>query len=168
MRSSSGLFLARTLALLLAGCGGGDFGFGCPGSSPAPPDVSGTWVVSQPTISTTTCTSSINNDILKLIVGPDGTCAFEVDQSTNSFSATNCNNNVFNGCVDGDGNIRALQSLTTTSQGCTLQIGIVFTAASGKTDSAAAYQMTITFSDTAGCGVLTDCQTLVNAAWKKS
>lgn len=150
----------------LGGCGG-DLGPGCPGSAPPPPDVSGTWTTSELEIAESTCSSSIDDDILALLEGPGGSCEFDVNQSENAFDAVDCHDVFWQGCVDGSGGLRATQNLITFPQGCTLQADTVFTAASGRSPSTAAYAMTITFTGQA-CGVLTDCEATVTAVWTES
>lgn len=65
----AGRLLALIAGLALAGCGDEDLGSGCPGSIPAAPDVSGMWTVRAPEFISSTCTNSINADLLALIVG---------------------------------------------------------------------------------------------------
>lgn len=158
-------WLVLCLAALL-GCGDGeDLGFGCPGSDPAPPDVSGVWTVSSPQVGTSTCSQSINADILALIAGPTGTCAYEVDQSDNNALVTDCDGSSVQGCVDGDGEITGTLLQSSTTSGCTLRSNTRITARAGTTPSTANYQLSITFSG--DCGALTDCNAVVNAAWSR-
>jgi len=160
-------FVAWMVAMLvlLAGCGGSDLGQGCPGSSPAPPDVSGVWSVSEAEIVTSTCAQNINQELLALVTGPTGTCAFDVDQDGNNIIANECHDATMFGCVDGAGEIRGTLDLFSTTMGCTTSADIVFTANSATSPSSAEYDITVSFSGQ-GCGVLTNCQAVIATLWE--
>lgn len=160
----------RALLFLLflsfaASCGGGDFGFGCPGSDPAPPDVSGEWAASDAEIASSTCSEDINQRLLDLIDGPSGTCDYDVDQDVNNVFLSDCLGDAGGGCVDGDGVITV--TINRTSPGsCNVSANGRLTANAGTATSTALYALAVTFSGS-GCGVLTDCEATVQTSWER-
>ena len=157
--------VVRWLALLLAGvafagCGSSDLGFGCPGADPPPPDVSGTWTYTSPSITSSTCTTTINQRLLNIFSGP---CQVEVVQDGTSITNTDCVNRVARGCIDTNGVISVTEPLQDTLEGCTLQSQLTLIADLSRSMTTGAFRIPLTFSG--DCGVLTDCQAIVSTNW---
>ena len=157
-------WLAFAAWVALAGCGGSDLGFGCPGADPAPPDVSGTWVYNSAAIGTSTCTQQINSQLLQIF---GGSCEVVVSQSGTDITTTDCEGRVARGCVDSSGNISVTEPITSTVQGCTLTASTRLTGDLSDSPTTGTFSLPITFSG-GGCGVLTNCQATVVTDWTLS
>lgn len=153
------------IAAMLAACGDGDLGPGCPGADPPAPDVSGQWAVSNGQVVTSTCSQNINQDVIDLILGPTGTCNYEVDQDETNVALDECGGTTFTGCVDTQGTINAPVNLIRRGS-CVITANGSLAANASRAESSARYTLAISFSGS-GCGVLTNCQITVQTSWNR-
>ena len=160
------LFVIIALGLFW-GCGGDDDGDGlvCLMTTPLPPDVSGTWILSDPTLGSSTCPANINDAVLNALSFLEP-CAVEVEQAGNQILATDCDRETLAGCVDADGIISATQLTSDSEQGCTLSAAVEFIADSGESESTASFVFPLRFSG--NCAAPSACEIVIDAAWTRA
>ena len=156
--------IIAVLALLL-GCGGdGNNGPACLTTTPSPPDVSGTWVLSNQTLASSTCPQEID-DIVLASLSAAGPCPVTVQQSGNAFFATDCDGDPLSGCVDADGIITASQPVSSTDQGCTVSAVVKFSANSSQSESSAVFVYPFRFTGT--CAAQPPCEIVIDSSWTR-
>src|SRR5262245_40609160 len=130
---------------LVLGCGSDDGGDvpGCT-MTESPPDVSGEWVLSEPTLRSTTCPLEAIEGIIDALA-MEGPCPVEVEQSGNSVVATDCGGAPLNGCVNDAGIITARQFSSTSVRGCTVTAEVEFIADSSESASTATFVFPLRF-----------------------
>ena len=160
------MLIAIGVSMLMGGCGGDDSsGPACTTTNPAPPDVSGTWLLSSLQLTDSTCPAAVN-DIVDQVIGTlPNSCDVQVTQSGNAVTLVDCDNETINGCVDAAGVIRAQSSASEKQNGCNVSLNETLIADSSTPESTAEFQLALTISG--NCTVTTNCNLTLEADWAR-
>jgi hypothetical protein len=159
-----GTIAVGALVLLVVGCGGNGGGNGDSGPCPAEglevPDVAGDWLISGPTLGASDCPDEVD-DILQDAVDNADECVFTVSQDGANVTAVDCNDIMFRGCVDEEGNVTLGVTQRDSELGCNVRVDAQLGANLTASPTAGSLALRIRVSGV--CIIQTDCDAVIDA-----
>lgn len=153
-----GFAIACAFSVAVVGCGGGGGGdHGGP-----PPDVSGTWVQDQPRFVSSNCVPEVDA-VIATLIDPTAVCAYQVSQSGNSVTVTNCHGTILRGGVNGAGVMSVDTTLASSEAGCSISATVNLAADLSHSPTIGRFTLPFRFS---GCGV-SNCTAIVDTRWAR-
>lgn len=152
---------ACAFSLALVACGGGGGDGGDDRGSP-PPDVSGTWVEDQAQLVSSDCAPELD-ERLRALIDPTGVCAYQISQSGNRVTVTDCGGTVLRGSVNEAGVVTADTTVTASEQGCSVSLRLNLAADLSHSPTVGRFTVSFRFS---GCG-LSNCTAVVETRWTR-
>lgn len=153
------------MLLLAVGCGGG--GNDNSGNEPCPaaglevPDVSGDYLVNELNLSSSDCPDLVDDVINDAIDAADD-CVFTVSQEADArITAVDCEDNVYQGCVDEAGNVVVSGSERDSDLGCTVEVNAELAAS--LTSSPSTGTLTLGVDGSGTCAFVGECVAVVDA-----
>ena len=163
MSRSIGTIGVGALVLLLAGCGdgGGNGGSGpCAAAGLEVPDVAGDWMISDPALGPSDCPDAVD-DILQDAVDNAEECVFTVSQDGATVTAVDCEDVMYEGCVNEAGLVTLGATQRDSELGCNVRVDAELSANLTLTPTDGSLALRIRISG--ACIIQTDCNAVIHA-----
>lgn len=164
MSRSIGWKGVAVLVLLVAGCGGDGDGNGDSGPCPAigleVPDVAGDWLISEPALAESDCPDDVD-DILEDVIDNAEECVFTISQDGATITAVDCEDIMYDGCVDEDGNVTLGATQRDSELGCNVRVDAELGA--NLTSSPTGGSLALRIRVSGVCLIQTDCNAVIDA-----
>jgi hypothetical protein len=151
------------LLLLIAGCGGngGNGGSGsCPAAGLDVPDVAGDWLISDPALGSSDCPEAVDDILADVIDNAEG-CLFTVSQDGATVTAVDCDDLMYQGCVNEAGLVTLFTTQRDSELGCNVRVDAELGANLTLTPTDGSLLLRIRISG--ACILRTDCSAVIHA-----